>query len=115
MDLRETEDTTEVVIQRMENSLNSLEQMSFDSINISDTLVMRIDEIRCCAERMKESQGQERECIMELIMKLLQDLLDTAFEINNVSHDLEKETAYQRETVENIKQIVGFLYAMTDY
>lgn len=115
MDLRETEDTTELVLQRMESSLNSLEQMSFDSINITDKLVMRIDEIRCCVEKMKDCHEKDRECIMEVISKLLQDLLNTAFEINNVSHDLERETVYHRETLENIKQIVGFLYAMSDY
>ena len=34
MEINETEDSTENVLSRMENSLNALEQMSLDSINI---------------------------------------------------------------------------------
>lgn len=114
MGLRETEETTEVVLQRMENSLNSLEQMSLDSINITDKLVNGISEVRQCAKEMKDSSAEDREYVMEIIENLLQNLLDTAFEVNNVSHELEKETVYQRDTVENIRQIVDFLYAMSD-
>lgn len=114
MGLRETEQTTEMVIQRMENSLDSLEQMSLDSINITDKLVSGIDEIRQCVEEMAVCADSDRECITDLIKKLLQDLLSTAFTVNNVSHELEKETIYQRDTLENIKQIVEFLYAMSD-
>ena len=35
MEINETEDSTENVLSRMENSLNALEQMSLDSINIT--------------------------------------------------------------------------------
>ena len=35
MGLKETENTTEVVLERMENTMMNLEQMSFDSINIT--------------------------------------------------------------------------------
>lgn len=114
MELRETENATVMVLQRMENSLDSLEQMSLDSINITDKLVSGIDEIRQCAEELVGCTESDRECIMELIKKLLQELLNTAFTVNNVSHELEKETIYQRDTMENIKQIVEFLYAMSD-
>lgn len=113
MDLQETEETTELVLQRMGNTLDSLEQMSYDSINITDKLVNGIDEIRKCVIEMKGSKESDREVIAEMIEKLLNDLLVTAFEVNNVSHELERETAYQRDTVENIKQIVEFLYAMS--
>lgn len=114
MGLRETEETTEVVIQRMENSLDSLEQMSLDAINVTDKLVSRIDEIRQCVEEMALCSESDRDCIVELIKKLLQELLNTAFTVNNVSHELERETIYQRDTLENIKQIVEFLYAMSE-
>lgn len=114
MGLRETEETTELVLQRMENTLNSLEQMSLDSINITDKLVNGISEVRQCAQEMKDSRAEDRECIMEIIENLLQGLLDTAFQVNNVSHELERETVYQRDTVDNIRQIVDFLYAMSD-
>lgn len=114
MGLRETEETTEIVLERMENSLSSLEQMSLDSINITDKLVSGIDEIRQCAEEMADCTEKDREYVLEMISKLLQELLNTAFTVNNVSHELEKETIYQRDTLESIKQIVEFLYAMSD-
>lgn len=113
MGLRGTEETTEIVLERMENSLGSLEQMSFDSINITDKLVNGIDEIMQCVEELPDCSDKDQDCILEMIKKLLQDLLDTAFLVNNVSHELERETVYQRDTLESIKQIVEFLYAMS--
>lgn len=114
MGLRETEETTGVVIQRMENSLDSLEQMSLDAINITDKLVSGINEIRQYMDEMDSYTEEDRKCVIEMIQKLLQTLLNTAFQVNNVSHELEKETVYQRDTLENIRQIVEFLYAMSD-
>lgn len=114
MGLRETEETTGVVIQRMENSLDSLEQMSLDAINITDKLVSGINEIRQYMDEMDNYTEADRKLVVEMIKKLLQTLLDTAFKVNNVSHELEKETVYQRDTLENIRQIVEFLYAMSD-
>ena len=108
-----TEQTTVLVLDRMENSLDSLEQMSFDSINITDKLVNGIDEIRKCILEFRESKEEDRQLISETIDRLLNELLATAFEVNNVAHELEKETAYQRGTLDNIKQIVELLYAMT--
>lgn len=114
MGLTETEKTTELVLDRMENSLGSLEQMSFDSLNITDKLVNGISEIRQCVLEMKACQENDRQVISDMIENLLNDMLVTAFEVNNVAHEMEKETNYQRGTVENIKQIVEFLYAMTE-
>lgn len=114
MEFKETEEATETVLQRMENSLDSLEQMSLDAINITDKLVNGIDEIRQCVQEMVDCTEADREMIMDMIKKLLQQLLNTAFAVNNVSHELEKETVYQRETMENIKQIVEFLYMMAE-
>lgn len=113
MGVDDTEKTTELVLARMGKSLDSLEQMSFDSINITDKLVNAIDEIRQCIREMRESREEDRQLISETIEKLLNDLLVTAFEVNNVAHELEKETAYQRGTLDNIKQIVELLYAIT--
>lgn len=114
MNLRETENTTEMVLERMENSLSSLEQMSLDSINITDKLVSGIDEIRHSTEQMADCTEQEKGILLERIQKLLDELLSTAFIVNNVSHELEQETSYQRGTVDSIKQIVEFLYAMSE-
>ncbi len=114
MNLKETEENTELILGRMENSLNSLEQMTLDSINITDKLVMRIDEIRNCMEEMKECEQQDKEVVFDMISALVQDLMNISFEVNNVSHELEKEAVYQHETLDTIKQIVGFLYAMSE-
>jgi len=113
MGLEETEQTTELVLNRMETSLDSLEQMSFDSINITDKLVNGIDVIRQCVLEMKEMEEGDLQIISKTIEELLNDLLVTAFEVNNVAHELEKETAYQRDTLKNIKQIVELFYAIT--
>lgn len=110
--MEEMEQTTEKVLGRMENSLDSLEQMSFDSINITDKLVSGIDVIRQCVVEMKEDGEKDMQVVSETIEQLLNDLLVTAFEVNNVAHELEKETAYQRGTLDNIKQIVELLYAI---
>lgn len=110
--MEEMEQTTEMVLGRMENSLDSLEQMSFDSINITDKLVSGIDVIRQCVMEMKEGGEKDMQVVSETIEQLLNDLLVTAFEVNNVAHELEKETAYQRGTLDNIKQIVELLYAI---
>ena len=66
MELKQTEEATVTVLKRMENSLDSLEQMSLDSINITDKLVSGIDEIRQCAEEMVNCSESDRECIMEI-------------------------------------------------
>ena len=57
---------------------------------------------------------EERDNAFKEMSKILDKLLDTAFIVNNVSHELENETVYQRESVENIRQIVDFLYDMND-
>ena len=46
MELKETEKTTEVVLERMENTMMNLEQMSFDSINITDRIVTLLSDAR---------------------------------------------------------------------
>lgn len=114
MGLRETEETTEVVLERMENTLCKMEQMSFDFINITDRLAALTYEAREYANVMKRGSAQERNEAFESIYKILDQILETAFTVNNISHDMEKEAVYQRDTSENIKQIIEFLYAMTD-
>lgn len=114
MGLRETEKTTEMVLERMENSMCSMEQMSFDSINITDRLVALTSQTREDAGIMRTGSEKERDMAFESICRNLDQILETAFQVNNVSHELEKETVYQRDTTENIKQIIDFLYAMTE-
>lgn len=114
MGLRETEETTEVVLKRMENTLCSMEQMSFDFINITDKLAALTSEAREYANVMKSGSEQERNEAFESICKILDQILETTFTVNKISHDLEREAVYQRDTSENIKQIIEFLYAMTD-
>lgn len=112
-DLDETQDSTQKILERMEITMNNLEQMSFDSINITDTLVTLISEAREQANIMKSGSDEDREKALEVIFKTLDQLLDTAFNVNNISHELEKETVFQRDTVNTIQQIIDFLYGMS--
>ena len=103
MGLKETENTTEVVLERMEN-------MSFDSINITDRIVTLLSDARELLAVLKSGEEEKKEEAFQGVENIFNQLLDTSFEVNNVSHELEKETVYQRETVESIKQIVDYLY-----
>ncbi len=114
MEIRETENSTEAVLTRMERILSNIEQMSFDSINITDKLVMLICEAREEAVKMKTGNQEVREESYNNICLILDKLLETAFTVNNVSHEFEKEAVSQRDTAGNIKQIMDFLYAMSD-
>lgn len=114
MGLRETEKTTEIVLQRIENTLSSMEQMSFDAINITDRLLSLTSQSREFAATLKAGSQEERDAAFESICQNLDQILETAFQVNNVSHELEKEAVYQRDTTENLKQIIEFLYAMTE-
>ncbi len=114
MGLKETEKSTDIVLERMENTLCNMEQMSFDSINITDRLVTLISDARELAALMKTGTQEERDEAFTSMRGILDQLLDTAFTVNNVSHELEKEAMYQRDTTDNIRQIVDYLYSMTD-
>ena len=113
-DMRETEVTTGVVLERMENTLCSMEQMSFDSINITDKLVTLVSEAREYAGMISAGTEEERQEALQAINNILKEVLQAAFQVNNISHELEQQALYQRETSDTIRQIVEFLYAMTD-
>lgn len=114
MSFKETEETTEVVLERLDNTLCSMEQMSFESINVTDKLVTLASEARECAMVMKIGSEKERIQAFNKISGILDQVLETAFTVNNISHELEKEAVYQRDTTESIKQIIEFFYAMTE-
>lgn len=113
-DMRETEVTTGVVLERMENTLCSMEQMFFDSINITDKLVTLVSEAREYAGMISAGTEEERQEALQAINNILKEVLQAAFQVNNISHELEQQALYQRETSDTIRQIVEFLYAMTD-
>ncbi len=114
MEWKETENATQSVVERMETSVSSMEQMSFDAINITDSLVTLTSKAREYASLMKNGDAREREDSFEEIEKILDKVLETAFQVNNVSHELEQEVIYQRDTTANIRQIIDFLYSMAD-
>lgn len=114
MEIKETEKSTAVIMERMETSMSQMEQMSFDSINITDKLVTLTSQAREHASAMKSGTAEQREAEYEVIGDILNKILETAFTVNNVSHDLEKEVVYQRDTADSIKEIIDFLYAMVD-
>ncbi len=114
MGLKETENTTEVVLERMENTMMNLEQMSYDSINITDHIVTLLSDARELLTVLKSGDEEKKQEAFKGVEDIFNQLLNTSFEVNNVSHELEKETVYQRETVESIKQIVDYLYSISD-
>lgn len=113
MELKETEKTTEVVLERMENTMMNLEQMSFDSINITDRIVTLLSDARELFAAFKTGDEKDKEEALQGVESIFNQLLETSFEVNNVSHELEKEIVYQRETVDSIRQIVDYLYAIS--
>ena len=60
MKWKDTESTTERVVERMETSMCSMEQMSFDAINITDSLVTLTSKAREYAATMKNGDVSER-------------------------------------------------------
>ena len=121
MELKETEKTTEVVLERMENTMMNLEQMSFDSINITDRIVTLLSDARELFAAFKTGDEKDKEEALQGVESIFNQLLETSFEVNNhvcvcfidPKRRLEKETVYQRETVDSIRQIVDYLYAIS--
>lgn len=114
MGLRETEKDTEKVLERMEDTLNSIEQMSFDSINITDKLVALTSEAKEHADAMKAASKEERNAEFMSVCRILDQIQEITLKANHVVHGLERETMDQRDTTAHLRQIIDFLYAMTD-
>lgn len=112
--MRETEDATGVILERMENSLCSMEQMAFDSINITDKLLMLMNTAREQVAMMAGESQSQREEAYAAVNATFDQLLETAFLVNNIAHGLDQESNYQRDTTEKISQIIDFLYGMAD-
>lgn len=108
----DTRVTTEMVLARMENSLSNIEQTSFDAINVTDRIVSLLNEGRSVAMALESENKEEQRAAVDKIQIVMDNLLEVAFTVNNVAHDLEKEAVYQQETTQSIKQIIDFLYAM---
>lgn len=107
-----TQSSAENIMDRMETTLNNLEQMSFDSINTTDQMVMLLGEAREYHGVIKTGDAQERQEASEAMGAILDQLLNISFKVNNLSHQLERETVYQRDTAESIRQILDFLYSV---
>lgn len=110
MDLKETEKTTKLVVERMETSMSTMEQMSFDAINITDRLVSLTSKTKEQMPVLRNGTEEERQGAFETVCGNLEQILETGFQVNNVSHELEKEIVYQRDTTDSIKQIIKLLY-----
>lgn len=110
--MNDTRVTTEMVLARMENSLLNIEQTSFDAINVTDRIVSLLNEGRSVAVALESEDIEEQQAAVDKIQMVMDNLLEVAFTVNNVAHDLEKEAVYQQETTQSIKQIIDFLYAM---
>lgn len=112
--LQETEMSTAKILERMQTTLGNLEQMSFDSINTTDQLVTLLGKAREYNAIMREGSSEERVEASKAMGDILDELLNTTFKVNNLSHQLEMETVYQRETADSICQVIDFLYGMHD-
>lgn len=112
--LQETEISAAKIMERMETTLGNLEQMSFDSINTTDQLVTLLGVARENNVIMRDGTAEERLKASETMGRILDELLITSFKVNNLSHQLEQETVYQRDTAVTLCQIIDFLSAMTD-
>ena len=88
--------------------------MCLEAIIITDFLGTLYSKAMEYASLMKNGDAREREDSFEEIEKILDKVLETAFQVNNVSHELEQEVIYQRDTTANIRQIIDFLYSMAD-
>ena len=102
--LEETAVSSAKIMERMEATLGNLEQMSYDTINTTDQLVTLLGKAREYNMQMRDGTEAERAEASKQMGVML----------NNLSHQLENETAYQRETSYAICQIIDFLYGMTD-
>ena len=89
MELKETEKTTEVVLERMENTMMNLEQMSFDSINITDRIVTLLSDARELFAAFKTGDEKDKEEALQGVESIFNQLLETSFEVNNVSQSWE--------------------------
>lgn len=114
MEINQTEYYSDKIMERMHNTLNNLEQMSFDSINTTDQLVTLLSKAREYNALMRSSDAEKRNEASENMGKILDEILNISFEVNNLSHQLEKETVYQRDTVEDIGRAIEFLYSMVE-
>ncbi|MDE6566816.1 MAG: hypothetical protein K2K70_03660 [Lachnospiraceae bacterium] len=112
MEESETKRSADLVIDRMESLVSSLEQMSYDSINTTDRLVTLLNRAREYNEVIGDGSQEEQTAASEAIGIILEELLNTSFQVNNLSHQLEVETVSQRDTLESIRQMLDFLYSM---
>lgn len=109
----ETREAVEKVIGRMKSLVNSLEQMSYDSINTTDRLLNLLNRAREYNQVIRDGDLEERLAASEAIGEILDELIRTSFQVNNLSHQLEVETVSQRDTLESICQIIDYLYSLS--
>lgn len=110
----ETKKSAGQVIDRMEGLVSSLEQMSYDSINTTDRLLTLLSHAKEYNEIIRDGDQEERNAASDAIGKILNELINTSFQVNNLSHQLEMETISQRETLESIRQIIDYLYSLSE-
>lgn len=114
MEEMETKRSAGQVIDRMESLVTSLEQMSYDSINTTDRLLALLNRAREYNAVIRDGDPEERNMASEAIEKILDELISTSFQVNNLSHQLEMETISQRDTLESIRQIIDYLYYLSE-
>lgn len=114
MEEMETKRSAGQVIDRMESLVTSLEQMSYDSINTTDRLLTLLNHAKEYNAVIRDGGPEERYVASQAIERILNELISTSFQVNNLSHQLEMETVSQRDTLESIRQIIDYLYYLSE-
>ncbi len=112
MEEEDIQESVDRVIGRMESLVSDLEQMSYDSINTTDRLLTLLNQAREYNEVIRDGDPAESLAASEAIGNILTELVNTSFQVNNLSHQLERETISQRDTLESIRQMIDFLYSL---
>ena len=110
----ETQRAAGQVMDRMESLVTSLEQMSYDSINTTDRLLTLLNHAKEYNEVIRDGDQEERNAASDAIGGILSELINTSFQVNNLSHQLEMETISQRDTLESIRQSIDYLYSLSE-
>ena len=103
------QETMTLVINRLEQSQDTTLQAAYDAINITDQLVRLLDVLRTIMSKDSVEQKMEECPDAAVIRETVEKLLETAFLVNNVAHELEADADFQHETTQTMKSMIDVL------
>ncbi|MEE3392383.1 MAG: hypothetical protein VZR00_02690 [Lachnospiraceae bacterium] len=112
-EMNEVNSSSEEVLVNMKKGLANMEQISFDTVNNADKLLVLIGEARDIINEIKNgiapgSDAEARDQRIAELKKKLDQLQDTAFTVNNASHELENETLRQKDSIDSVVQMIDY-------